>query len=39
MRISLNVQRNLASAADDENIDDGENKESKAVVEKADVKL
>jgi len=39
VRLSLNVQRNLASAADDENVDDDAKKEYKAVAEIADVRL
>lgn len=38
MRISLNVQRNLTNSADLENAEE-EDKESRAVVDKADVKL
>lgn len=38
MRISLTVQRNLAQAADEENIDD-DDRESRAIVDQADVKL
>jgi serine/threonine protein kinase len=39
VRLSLNVQRHLASAAEDENVDDDAKKESKAVAEMADVRL